>query len=156
MVRTQEDNNWFAAQLADSQPNIVENWVDINGIPIQGEKQLTSGWEAVLCSEEKPDLENIHLRDPNQFLAGGLHRNPEAWDRILVDHPQKDTIGDWIRNKIDIKKFTQHFEGVYKAQRYCSDFPPSKQFSNHASCKAFSDFVSKEILKRLMTGVLRV
>ena len=33
---------------------------------------------------------------------------------------------------------------------------PSKQFSNHASCKALSDFVSQEILKRLTTGVLRV
>lgn len=74
----------------------------------------------------------------------------------MVDHPQKVTIGDWIRNKIDISNFTQHFKGSYKGQHYCSDFPPSQQFSNHASCKAFSDFVSKEISKRLTTGALRV
>ena len=55
-----------------------ENWVDINGIPIQEEKQLTSGWEDVLYSEEKPDLQNICLRDPDQFVAGGLRRNPES------------------------------------------------------------------------------
>ena len=100
--------------------------------------------------------ENICLRDPDQFVAGGLHRNPEALDRILVDHPQRVTIGDWIRNKIDISKFAQHFKGSYKGQHYCSDFPPSKQFSNHASCKAFSYFVSEEILKCLATGALRV
>ena len=59
-------------------PRTCENWVDINGIPIQEEKQLTSGWEDGLYSEEKPDLQNIRLRDPDQFVAGGLHRNPES------------------------------------------------------------------------------
>ena len=77
----------FAAQLAASHPRICENLVGINGIPIQEEKQLTSSWEDVLHSEGKPDLQSIRLRDPDQFVAGGLHRNPEAWDRIVVDHP---------------------------------------------------------------------
>ena len=146
----------FASQLAALHPRTCENWVDINGIPIQEQRRLTSSWEDVLYSEGKPDLQNIRLRGPDQFVAVGHHRNPEAWDRILVDHPQKHTIGDWVRNKIEISNFTRHFKGSFKGQYYCSVFPPSKQFSNHASCKAFSDFVSKEILKRLTTGALRV
>lgn len=67
----------------------------------------------------------------------------------MVDHPQKHTSGDCVRNKIKISDFSRHFKGSFKGHHYCSDFPPSKQFSNHASCKAFSDFVSKEILKRV-------
>lgn len=102
--------NWFAAQLAASHPKTSENWVDINGIPIQEEKQLIGSWEDVLHSEEKPDLQNIRLRAPDQFVADGLHRNPEAWDRMVADHPQKDTIGDWIRNKNEISNFTRHFQ----------------------------------------------
>ncbi|PFX12059.1 hypothetical protein AWC38_SpisGene24042 [Stylophora pistillata] len=148
--------NRFAAQIAASHRKTCENWVDINGIPLQEEEQPSSNWGDVLYSAEKPDLQNIRLRDSDQFVAGGFYRNLEAWDRILVDHPQKDTIGDWIRNKIEISKFPRHFKGSYKGQHYCSDFPPSKQFSNHASCKAISDFVSKEILKRLTTDALRV
>ena len=86
---------------------------------------------------------------------GGLHKNPEARERILVDNPQKHTIGDWVRNKIKISDFTRHFNGSFKGQHYCSDFPPSKQNSSHASCKVFSDFVSKEIFTRLTVGALR-
>ena len=71
-------------------------------------------------------------------------------------HFQKHKIGDWILNKIKISNFTWHFNGFFKGQHYCSDFLPCKQFGNHASCKAFSDFLSKEILKRLMVGALRV
>ena len=56
-------------QLAASHPRTCENWVDINEIPIQKEKQLTNSWEDVLYSEEKPDLQNIRLGDPDQFVA---------------------------------------------------------------------------------------
>ena len=51
---------------------------------------------------------------------------------------------------------TYWFAVSFEGQHYCSDFPPSKQFSNHASCKAFTDFVSEEILKRLTVSALRV
>ena len=79
VVQTQGNNyNLFASQLASLDSRTCENWVDINGIPIQEEKQLTSGWEDIPYSEEKPDLQNICLRDPDQFVAGGLHRNPES------------------------------------------------------------------------------
>lgn len=51
---------------------------------------------------------------------------------------------------------TYWFAVSFEGQHYCSDFLPSKQFSNHASCKAFTDFVSEEILKRLTVSALRV
>jgi len=77
----------FSAQLTASHLRTCENWVDINGIPIQEKNQLPSSWEDVLYSEKKTDLQNVSLGDPDKFIAGGLHRNPEAWERILIDHP---------------------------------------------------------------------
>lgn len=42
VVQTQGNNhNLFASQLAYLDPRTCENWVDINGIPIQEEKKLT-------------------------------------------------------------------------------------------------------------------
>lgn len=63
---------------------------------------------------------------------------------------------DWIKNKIDITHFCQYFKGAFKGSSYDSDFPPPKQFRNHASCSKFTRFVSEEILKRVTTGAIRV
>ena len=42
VVQTQGNNhNLFASQLPYLDPGTCKNWVDINGIPIQEEKQLT-------------------------------------------------------------------------------------------------------------------
>lgn len=98
----------------------------------------------------------MSLRNPDCFVAGGIHTNPNAWERILLGHPLSEMIFDWIQNKVDIWKFGQPFKGVFKKIWYDSDFPPSKCFSNHPSCRQHSEFVSQEILKRLSTGALRV
>ena len=57
---------------------------------------------------------------------------------------------------MNITDFIVPYRGKFKGSMYKSDFPPRKCFSNHRSCKKFSDFVSKEILKRVKTGALRV
>ena len=48
------------------------------------------------------------------------------------------------------------FKGVFKKTLYDSNFPPSKCFPNHPSCRQHSEFVSQEILNRVSTGALRV
>lgn len=63
---------------------------------------------------------------------------------------------DWIKNKIDITHFCQCFKGAFKGSSYDSDFPPPKQFRNHASCSKCKRFVSEEILRRVTTGAIRV
>lgn len=58
---------------------------------------------------------------------------------------------------MDITHFCQYFKGAFKGSSYDSDFPPPKQFRNHASCSKFTRFVSEEILKRVpTTGAIRV
>ena len=63
--------NWFAAQLAALHANTCENWVDINGIPIQEEERLTSSWEDVLYSEEEPGLKIFVLEIQTSLLRVG-------------------------------------------------------------------------------------
>ena len=79
-----------------------------------------------------------------------------SWETILQENPRKEQILGWIRNKVNITDFIVPYRGKFKGSMYKSDFPPRKCFSNHPSCKKFSDFASKEILKRVKTGALRV
>ena len=70
--------------------------------------------------------------------------------------PRRSQSGTGFESRLTFQNSLKHFKDFYKGQQYFSDFPPSKQFANHPSCKAFPDFVFKEILKRLTTGALRV
>ena len=45
---------------------------------------------------------------------------------------------------------------MYKKATYSSEFPPRKQFANHGSCQRFMEFISQEILNRLLTGAFRI
>ena len=45
------------------------------------------------------------------FITGGLHRNPGVWDKILFGYSLKDTVNNWIHDKINIRQFSQHFKG---------------------------------------------
>ena len=90
------------------------------------------------------------------FSVGGVHQNVQAWTEMLQEHPQKEQIGEWIKNKVDILKFSQPFSGSFKGSRYNAKLPPRKIFPNHPSCKTFSEFISSEILSRLTSGAFRV
>ena len=71
-------------------------------------------WNEVFVTEKVPDMGRIRLRDPDKFIAGGIHRDPEAWEMILKDHPLAESITGWIRNGVNIKNFSQPFKDNYK------------------------------------------
>ena len=48
---------------------------------------------------------------------------------------------DWIKHKVSIFPFFQHFKGSFKGEHYDSDGPPHKMFKNDMSCKPFVSFV---------------
>ena len=110
----------------------------------------------VLESEDSPDLLLLRLKNPDNFIAGGLHENLREWEEILTDHPMKERILKWLRHGVDVEEFSQHFCGRFKKQHYDSERPPRKIFPNHQSCKKHETFVSSEILKRVTTGALLV
>ena len=110
----------------------------------------------MLLSGVVPEIELLRLRDPNAFVAGGIHANSTAWEVILSGYPAKERLLNWIRNKVDIFEFCKSFSGVYKNSQYCSDLPPAKRLPNHGSCDKFTDFICEEILKRVSSGTVRV
>ena len=52
--------------------------------------------EDILVSKETPDLSQLRFLDPNHFVAGGVHKDPSAWQKILINHPKGDQILNWI------------------------------------------------------------
>lgn len=158
MCRRDETSGDFEIQLQniETRKESHVSWVDIKGVPDQDGFNKSYEWESVLASESIPDLQDIRLRDPDTFVAGGLHINPRMWGVILKGHPQEERIFDWIQNKVCITQFASLFEGSFKGCSYKSSLPPRKSFPNHSSCHKFSEFVSNEILKRVKYGAVRL
>ena len=118
------------------------------GFPFRRKSNSPSSWDDVLYSKKKPHLQNISVRDPDHFVAGGLHRNPEAWDGILIDHPQKDRIRDLVRNKMKFQTSLDTSKALISVNTTAHISCCPCNLVTSSSCKRFSDFVSKEILKR--------
>ena len=122
-------------------PKETVSWGNVNGVPVQEGESISSGdWEDVLLSGIVPEIELQRLRDPNAFVAGGIHANPTAWEVILSGYPAKERLLNWIRNKVDIFEFCESFSGVYKNSQYSWYLPPAKRFPNHGSCDKFTNF----------------
>lgn len=95
----------------------------------------------------EPPLGTLRLRDPDEFIAGGPHTNPNAWELILRQHPLAQEILGWIRHRVDILHVSQPFSGSYKGVHYCSDRPFTRRFMHHARGSQ-----SLYLRKRLITG----
>lgn len=61
---------------------------------------------------------------------------------------------DWIKNKVSIFPYFQHFRGSIKGEQYDSDRPPHRLFRNNMSCKPFVRFVQETLINRLGTGAI--
>lgn len=60
----------------------------------------------------------------------------------------------WIRDKVSVYDFFQHFKGSYKGEHYDSALPPRRLFRNNASCQPFAQFIRQTLLDRLHTGAV--
>lgn len=133
-------HNWLAALLAASHSKTCENWVDKNGIPIQEEKRFTSSWEDVLYYKEKPDLKTFVLEIQTSLLRVGS----TGILKLEIEHwyitPRRSQSRNGFETRLTFQNPLNTSKGSYKGQNYCSNFPPSKQFSNQASGKAFERF----------------
>ena len=133
----------FVEQVISLQSSISQSWVSVDGFSDwEGKQELKVYWKDVLMSGVEPQLGTLRLRDPDEFIAGGLHTNPNAWELILSHHPLAQEILGWIGHRVDILHFSQPFSGLYKRVHYCSDRPLARHFVNHTSCKRFLEFVS--------------
>lgn len=73
----------FFAQLAEVKPREIcdVSWVNILGVPDQvGSDPKNLRWEDVLLSESAPVFQDIQLRNPDTFMAGGIHADTGSWE----------------------------------------------------------------------------
>lgn len=144
---------------------IVRNdlkWVDVHGNPVTLSGGMTANgnlervMRQVVSGETIGDIENLMFRDPSQFCAGELHNNVGYWDEIASRNPSErhNTILGWIRNKVSVVPFFQHFTGSFKGNDYDSDRPPPRLFKNNVSCKSFGEFIKETLVGRLKTGAI--
>ena len=96
----------FVKQVISLQPRISQSWVSVDGVSDwEGKQELKVHWKDVLMSGVEPQLGMWRLRDPYEFIAGGLHTNPNAWELILSHHLLAQEILGWIRHKVYILHF---------------------------------------------------
>jgi len=145
----------FDSQLSDVKLRREACWVNVNGVPVQEGGSLLPSDDQVLASNRSPDMMLLRLRDPDHFVAGGVHTNVKEWENVLSGHPMAERIFGWLRYGVDVNEFKRPFRGRFKRIAYESQFPPKKSFPNHASCKQFADFVSQEIIKRVAMQAVR-
>ena len=144
-----------------SGPNAIQ-WVDSRGKPIVVGNEMTArGLEHKITRVERGEvIGNVHklsFRDPNHFRVGELHAHYLFWESVAERCPEMATQTDvlnWIKHKVSIFRFFQHFKGSCKSEHYDSDRPPHKMFKNNMSCKHFVSFVQKTLINRRGTGAV--
>ena len=132
------------------------------GTPIKVGRKMTADevlQKKVACVERGEaigDVRELFFRDPDHFRAGELHSHSSFWETIAERNPStmKTEVLGWIRDKVSIFPYFQHFTGFFKGERYDSDRPPKKLFRNNMSCKSFANFVRKTLLYRLTAGAI--
>ncbi len=137
-------------------------WVDFMGNPTEvsggmvANAQLASIVENVTQGRALGHVEDLCFRDPNAFRPGELHKHVEYLDAITKGSSsaiQSDVVR-WVRDKVSVFEFAQHYKGSYKGWSYDSDRPPQRVFRNSQSCKPFVELVRQTLLDRLRTGAV--
>lgn len=131
--------------LCGKSPTQNHSWVTWDGIPVQGGETMYIFPEDILKMEHRPGLSTLRLRDPEKFVAGGIHAHSVWWERILEQHPKRDVILSWLSEGVNVLDFTVHFSGFFKGVQYDSSQPPSKIWPNHALCKKFHNLCTCRI-----------
>ena len=134
----------------------TSRWVSLDGVPNQVKSGINLPSIDEVLSGEIPLLSELNVRDPKHFKAGGLHENIHVWEEITKEHPQREMILFWIRDGVDVNRFSRPDSGTFKGVHYDSDFSTPRVFKNHGSCKKFGSFIRETIRSRLSAGAVRV
>ena len=117
-------------------------WVWSDGTPAPGLEEMTnvvkvsSNLQRVLLGEHSTDSEVV-FRDPDMFVAGEIHNHVDAWNFVLQNYHDKESILGYISGKVNILDFLRPFKGVFKGVQYDSPSPLKKALPNHPSCREF-------------------
>ena len=113
------------------------HWVWPDGTPAPGLEEMTDVNKVLpslqrVLSGEHSTVREVNFRDPNIFVAGEVHNHLEAWNVILQDYQDGETILGYISRKVNILEFLRPFRGVFKGVHYDSPSPHVFMSSVHA------------------------
>ena len=83
--------------------------------------------------------------------------NMQSWEEISTRNPSSDNqreVLDWVKNKVSIFLYFQHFTGSFQQESHDSDRQPHKVFKNNKSCKHFGEFIQRTIIDRLRMAAI--
>jgi len=99
-------------------------------------------------------MDELLFRDPDNFVAGELHKHAANWAEIakLAPSLHQEEVLSWIGNKVSIFPYFRHFKRTFKVEHYDSNQPPQRLFKNNVSCKQLGGFIRTTLLSRLKCG----
>ena len=97
-------------------------WIDVRGNPVsvssEGTEndQLMQKTRLVENGEIIGHVEELLFRDPDNFVAGELHKHITQWAEIakLAPSSHQEEVLSWIGNKVSIFPYFKHFKGTFK------------------------------------------
>ena len=126
-------------------------------ITLDGDKPATAVHYSTvdyLNSSEEHNIRHLPIRNPDNFVSGGINQNSREWlDQFKDDLPPH--IKDWITKGVDVEDFFRHFKGNFKGKSYDGEIPPKTYFHNSSSCRSFLHFIENEITEKLNSGSVR-
>ena len=140
-------------------PECTVRWVNWMGEPCgssKGETATDDCIQKIIHGEAFGHPSDLIFRDPNSFRAGELHAYYPVWEKLAGPDPtpQQVQVLQWIRERVSVFDYFQHFRGTFKRNQYDSPRPPSCHLKNNISCKQFATFVKDTLIDRLATGAI--
>ncbi|XP_077993129.1 uncharacterized protein LOC144447097 [Glandiceps talaboti] len=117
---------------------------------------VTPDVEKVSRGEMLATADDLLYRNPNDFIAGEVHKHVAFWDELTKPIVDRQEIMDWIKNKISISKYFTNFKGDFKGERYNHDTPLQKVFTNNPGCQKYGQFIARTIADRIESGAVSV
>ena len=100
------------------------------------------------------EVDDLVFRNPNSLYAGELHNHFLRWEELATQHifNNENEVLNWIKNKVSVFPYFQHFRGHFNQQSYDSDRPPSTQIPTNRICYQFTEYTDHAIVERLAMG----
>ncbi len=136
----------------------IVRWVDYTGRGVLPEPPAQTRGESKIVTEirEENSIESLAFRDPEYFMAGGLHKCLGEWKAILTDTEDGQQVSQWLEGGVDVKIFFRQFKGNFRGRNYNCDTPPKAYFANASTCKEFTGFIEKTLTERLRNGSVSI
>ena len=89
------------------------SWVNYRGEFILPPENMVLA-EEIVENDIKMGLEDLCLRNPNQFVAGNLHSHLTEWENLELDVEAKV----WLKEGVNVEHYFKKFKGNFKGKSY--------------------------------------